>query len=534
MTFGETAMKNARSLFASLIVLATVFTVGVSAQNRNERDVRDALRSLTTSLDNFEYDLRYQMQSSSANSGDIQNAQDDIRDLKDDIRQFQDNFDRRRENRSDVENIVSSARNIHDMVISSGMNRRVTEGWDKVRQQIERIASNYQITPSWETSDNPQGVRDQNDMGGPAAITVGLSGTYDLDFDQSEKVDDVLASTSANASQRDELKDKLAAPGQIAIDIRGNQVTLASTTASPVTFTADGTEKTEQGSNGRNVRVRATLSGDSLTIASLGGDTDYTITLTSTNNGRVLKVSRRVTTDYLDQTVFVDSVYNKTDGVARLGIDTMNPNNGSGGGYSDNDSGTTVNNGGGAPTINTLPRIGTFIVANGTTVSGTLENDIDTKVSQNNDRFRLTVTSPEQYRGAVIDGHIAGINRSGRVTGRSVITFNFERITLKDGKAYDFAGSLQSATDLNGKIIKVDTEGTAKGGSQTKESVKRGGIGAGIGALIGAIAGGAKGAAIGAIIGGGAGGASTILTGREDLKLQKGSKLTILSSSPIR
>jgi len=526
-------MKNARSLFASLIVLATVFTVGVSAQNRNERDVRDALRSLTTNLDNFEYDLRYQMQSSSSNSGDIQNAQDDIRDLKDDIRQFQDNFERRRENRTDVENIVSSARNINDMVISGGMNRQITDGWDKVRRQIERIASNYQITPKWEEGDDPQGVRDQNDMGGPAAITVGLSGTYDLDFNQSEKVDDVLASVSTSNANREELKEKLAAPGQIAIDIRGNQVTLASTTATPVTFIADGREKSEQGPNGRMTRVKATLSGDSLTIASLGGDTDYTIVLTSTSNGRVLKVSRRITTDYLDQTVFVDSVYNKTDGVARLGIDTMNPTaNNSGGGYSDNDGGTTVNNGG-TPTIG-LPRTGTFIVANGTSVTGVLENEINTKVSQNNDRFKLTVTSPEQYRGAVIDGYISGVDRSGKVTGRSNITFNFERITLRDGKIYDFAGSLQSATDANGKVIKVDTEGTAKGGSQTKESVKRGGIGAGIGALIGAIAGGAKGAAIGAIIGGGAGAGSTVITGREDLRLEKGSKLTVMSSSPIR
>ena len=48
--------------------------------------------------------------------------------------------------------------------------------------------------------------------------------------------------------------------------------------------------------------------------------------------------------------------------VARLGIDTMNPTGNNSGGYSDNDNGTTVNNGSGAPTINTLPRIGTFIV----------------------------------------------------------------------------------------------------------------------------------------------------------------------------
>ncbi|HMT06448.1 MAG TPA: hypothetical protein PKA82_00485 [Pyrinomonadaceae bacterium] len=526
-------MNNARSFFASLMVLATVFTVGISAQSRNERDVRDALRALTTNLENFEYDLRYQLQSTSSSGNDVQQAQDDIRALRDNIRQFQDNFERRRENRSDVDAIISSARTIHDNVLKMNSNRRVSDGWSNVRKQIERIASNYNVTPDWDGDFNPQGVPDKNDMGGQPTITVGLSGTYDLDFERSEKVDEVLDSANVRGTLRDDLKEKLAAPGQIAIDIRGRQVTLASTTASPVTFMADGTEKTEQGANGRTIRLRATLSGDTLTVASLGGDTDYTITLTSASDGRVLKVSRRITTEGLDQTIFVDSTYNKTDGVARLGIDTSNPTN-TGGGYSDNDSGTTVSNGGGAPTISTLPRTGTFIVANGTTVTGTLENEINTKVSQNNDRFRLTVTSPEQYRGAVIDGYISGVDRSGKISGRSNITFNFERITLRDGKIYDFAGSLQSATDANGKVIKVDTEGTAKGGSQTKESVKRGGIGAGLGALIGAIAGGAKGAAIGAIIGGGAGAGSTVLTGREDLRLEKGSKLTVISSSPIR
>ncbi|HEY0428529.1 MAG TPA: YMGG-like glycine zipper-containing protein, partial [Pyrinomonadaceae bacterium] len=78
------------------------------------------------------------------------------------------------------------------------------------------------------------------------------------------------------------------------------------------------------------------------------------------------------------------------------------------------------------------------------------------------------------------------------------------------------------------------TEGEAKGDSQTKETVKRGGIGAGLGAIIGAIAGGGKGAAIGAIIGGGAGAGSVILTGKEELELKQGSSVTVEASSPNR
>ena len=146
----------------------------------------------------------------------------------------------------------------------------------------------------------------------------------------------------------------------------------------------------------------------------------------------------------------------------------------------------------------------------------------------------MTVQSPNEYRGAIIEGHISGIDRSGKVSGRSQVTFNFDRIRLRNGQTYDFAGFLQSATDQDGKTVKVGTEGDVKSDSQTKETVKRGGIGAGIGAIIGAIAGGGKGAAIGAIIGGGAGAGSVVLTGKEDVELKQGSTVTVQASSPIR
>jgi hypothetical protein len=126
------------------------------------------------------------------------------------------------------------------------------------------------------------------------------------------------------------------------------------------------------------------------------------------------------------------------------------------------------------------------------------------------------------------------VGRSGRVSGSSNVTFNFEKITLPGGQTYDFAGFLQSIKDQNGKTVKVDTEGTVRGDSQTRETAKRGGFGAGIGALIGVIAGGGTGAAVGAVIGGGIGAGSVIVQGRDDVKLMPGSIIMVQSSSPIR
>lgn len=105
---------------------------------------------------------------------------------------------------------------------------------------------------------------------------------------------------------------------------------------------------------------------------------------------------------------------------------------------------------------------------------------------------------------------------------------------MRNGQTYDFAGILETITDLNGKVVDINDEGQVKGDSQTKETVKRGGIGAGLGAIIGGILGGGKGAIIGATIGGGAGAGSVILDGKDDVNLEEGSTVTVQSTSPNR
>jgi len=579
-----------KQLAAVAAVLFLIFgTAGLAdAQRRNERQIRDLVRSLNAQIDDFQYGLDNQLRSTSQ-SQDIEGVQDSIRNLQTKVDDLEENLNNRKDNRDDIHAIIQAAKDVDAFLEANPQNQRIDKNWNAVRATINSLATNYGVVPDWDTrdpaySDNPNGqdgttitqtTRNGNrrttqttttqsgssvriipppgttnrptysrpaprtssppvNSNSNSASTNSLTGTYQIDSAHSEKVADVLSGSNVASDKRRDLESKLDAPEQIAIDIHGNEVTLASSKAPAVSFVADGSEKTEQ-SNGRTVRVKATLRGEELTITSLGGEVDYTVTFVADTNGRTLKVTRRITTDYLEETVFAESVYTKTADVAGLGI-AQGSDSDNNAGYSSNDPndrpGANSNDRPGTTSPAAQGRVGEFIVPSGTIVSGFLETSIDTKVTQNNDRFKLTVQSPDAFRGATIEGFVTGVGRSGRVSGRSNVTFNFETITLRNGERYDFAGYLQSLKDHTGKVVKIDPEGTVKGGSQSKQTAKRGGIGAGIGAIIGAIAGGGTGAAIGAVIGGGAGAGSVLVQGRDDLQLMKGSLITIQSTSP--
>ena len=543
-------MSRFRSVFAVYVTIGLMlcgFAAQTNAQRpRNEREIRNVVRNLASKVDDFRYSLGFGLKNSRVNDQDADAVENHLSALDGKIKDFEENLNQRRDNADDVTDILNAAKGINDFLTDNKVNNTVQKDWTSVRTLLDQLASNYNVSWNWTSGRNDNNSRTSNypTPNYPTSIesSYGLSGTYSLDTSKSEDTRDIIQNSGATTdAQRQDLESKLEAADQLAIEIRGTQVTLASSKAAPISFTADGRTKTEN-VGGRTIRVRAALRGQELTVSSLGGETDYTVTFTSLDNGKAMKVTRRITTDYLNQTVFAESFYTKTDAVARLDIN-QNPspnyptntddNDGNYSSNDPNDKGNTNYPSTNRPTT-TNTRTGNFIVPNGTMITGILENEITTKVSQNNDRFKMTVQSPNEYRGATIEGYITGINRSGKITGRSQITFNFERITLRDGQTYEFAGFLQNVTDTNGKIVKIDTEGTAKGDSQTKETVKRGGIGAGLGAIIGAIAGGGKGAAIGAIIGGSAGAGSVVLQGKDDLELKKGSMITVTASAPNR
>lgn len=533
---------------------------------RSERESRRIVQSLTAKIEDLRVKLANESSRAAASSSNNQNNEDlddRLQTLQQRVADFQNKLDRRRENAADVSIVLYAAKDADAAVnLNRSSSRTQNNDWTTIRELLDRLAANYNVARNRDGNRGDYGsANTTSDSRIPPAdrypprntsFNFTLTGTYRLDAARSEDTNVIADRAIDNSRARDnqnsrrDLQEKLEAPERIAVDVRGSQVSLASSRAAQITFAADGRDRTEQTANGRNLRVRSTVRGQELTVSSLGGDSDYTVVFTSIDNGRAMRVTRRITTDYLNQTVFAESIYTKIDAVARFDLnnDSNYPDDSgdaSGGGYSSSDSSDNragyPNNPNNYPNNYPAPvngRTGNFAVPNGTILTGTLQNEISTKISQNNDRFRINVTAPNQYRGAVIEGRISGLTRSGKVSGNSQITFNFETIRLPNNQNYDFAGFLQSVTDASGNNVKVDAEGAAKGDSQTKETVKRGGIGAGIGAIIGAIAGGGQGAAIGAIIGGGAGAGSVIVQGKNDLELKTGSSITVQSSSPIR
>ena len=531
-------MKSSRiklGLMMSVLGVLLAIAGQTSAQtNRNERQVSDNLRRLQSHMSTFRYDLQGTLRQMRTSSYEDINRS--LEGLENAIRQFNDDFRVKRDTSDGVYGMLREAREMDALLRSANFGDPVAYDWSRVRSVLDQLASNYRLTWDWNGDNNDSYSQPVSQTGGNFA--PGLGGSYRLNAAESDNAREVADRAVLIINQRDrerirtELEDKLTAPDSLTLDIRGQQVTITSSKGGQGTFTADGVDKYETVSGGGNVRVRATLRGDRLSIARVDRDNDYTVIFESIENGRRLRVTRRVTYESMSQTVLAESIYDKTSDVAQSG-GYNDP-----GTYSDSNPTNSPNSG---PNNNNYPnqypgtttgRQGNFIVPSGTIISATLENEITTKASQNNDRFRMTVQAPNEFRGAVIEGYISGVKRSGKLDGRAQLTFNFERIRLKNGETYEFAGYLQSITDANGELVKIDTEGVAKGDNQTKETAKRGGIGAVAGAIIGGVIGGVKGAVIGAVIGGGAGAGSVYVQGRGDLELKPVSAVTIQATGP--
>ncbi len=165
-------------------------------------------------------------------------------------------------------------------------------------------------------------------------------------------------------------------------------------------------------------------------------------------------------------------------------------------------------------------------IPRGTEMKIRLENEIDTKESKDGDKFTATVLTPSRYADATIEGHIAKIDKSGKLTGKTELALAFDRIRLKTGESAPMAAQVVKVYGED-SAKEVDEEGNVKSGSQGKTTAVRTGGGAALGAIIGGIAGGGKGAAIGAGIGAAAGAGSTYIQGSKKVKLESGTEILI-------
>jgi outer membrane lipoprotein SlyB len=172
-------------------------------------------------------------------------------------------------------------------------------------------------------------------------------------------------------------------------------------------------------------------------------------------------------------------------------------------------------------------------VPNGTELRIRLSTPITTKNGRVGDTFKATVVSPSTYEGLTVDGHLATLNKSGRVSGKTEVGLAFDTLTAQDGRQTRIDADLVKVYESE-NVKKVDEEGRIETGSRTKDSEVRGGVGAVAGAVLGGILGGGKGAVIGLILGGAAGVGSVYVEGDKDLILDPGTEMVIRTVSKER
>ncbi|MEP6925075.1 MAG: hypothetical protein ABI954_11470 [Pyrinomonadaceae bacterium] len=516
-------------------VLLYVTSWGAFAQTRpyrvSNRQISNLLATIERDSDAFRSAATNALDRSSWNGTRTEDEiQSYINDFENSTDALKSNFTDRRSVSADVTDVLNRAGNIDRFLQQYRLNTQVSTAWTRVRNDLNTLATYYNVRYDWTQSSNKYPT-DRYPTGNTNSAVNRLTGTYRLDISRSSDVQAEIdrATTGLNDNQRDRVgrqaSRRLEAPEELAIERNGRSITIASSKSPRVTLDADGRTISEQMPNGKTMNVTATIYGDQLTI-NYAGDrmNDFYVAFNpvrgnNRNEGDDLRVTRRIYLEGVNRQISVDSYYTKTSPTAQLDTIYRGDNNGNNGGNI-NDNRYPSNN-------------GNFTVPNGTQLTAVLQTDLDTRNSKEGDRFTMEVNSPSQYNGAIIEGKVGRVQRSGRVSGRAQLELDFETIRMRNGQTYNFEGFVQSARTANGDNVNIDNEGAVReGDNQTNKTVGRTAIGATLGAIIGAIAGGGSGAAIGAGVGAGAGAGSVILQGRDDLNLKSGTELTITASSP--
>lgn len=512
--------------------LVAIFTVillsaGASltqAQGQGYRGTFRAVRQLIVRIDNragvFSNNMRTALASNTYGTNREENIGNLVQEFDKSASRLRVQFDSRQSTTVQAQEVLNIASRIDRFMRRNPINAATQRDWTNLRLDLTQLARAYNV--AWPTlgrnnpGTTPNTIPAYPGSGQGQYGSNRLTGTYRLDATRSDDpraaADRATQSLAlgSRARVRDELTARLESPDQFAIDVRGRDVTIGSSRAPQISFTADGVERVETTGNGRTTRASATLNAEQLIISSTGDRAnEFNVTFNPIDNGSRLSVTRRVYVQGLSRPVVVQSVYERTADVARFDMNT-GPQ--------------------GYPTTTTS---GTdFIVPNGETLVAVLNDEVSTANAREGDRFTLTVRQPSNWEGATIEGRVSQVQRSGRVTGRSQMTLNFDSIRLRDGRSYRFAGILESVRTAQGDTVSIDNEGSVRDDNQTTKTVQRTAIGTAVGAIIGAIAGGGKGAAIGAIVGAGGGAGSVYVQGRDDLQLTRGTELTIRATGP--
>lgn len=523
-------MQN-KAIYSLLFAVSLLFSA-LSADAQNTRATNRQIQTLLTRIDTKTEVFRSEVQRRIVAQRRTNRGFDDsIRGSIDDLSNARRDLNRRVSSRNatsdDVEQVLSRAWNIDDYLKRNRLGGSADSQWASLRSDLQTLAGYYNVNFNWNRgSGYGSGTGSWSGSGSGSWNNGGswndgrggnfdsrITGTYRLNSAQSDDISAVLDRElrTINSNNRDRMRRNLErrfnSPNELAIEKRGQTVTIASDMAAAVTVQADGRSVSETTDRGRTITTTTTATREAVTIATSGDRAnDFSISFQPDGRDR-LRVTKQLFLENQNRTVSVTSVYDKSSNTAQWPNVVDRPNwNGNAGN-------------------------GQFYIPNGTQINAVLRNKISSKESQVGDRFSMEITSPSQYQGAVIEGVLTEAKSSGRVSGRANLNLEFDTVRF-NGRTYSFGGIIDSARASNGDSITINNEGSIRDNNQTTKTVTRAGIGAAVGALIGAIAGGGSGAAIGAGVGAGAGAGSVLIQGRDNLIMDQGSTFTITATAP--
>lgn len=171
---------------------------------------------------------------------------------------------------------------------------------------------------------------------------------------------------------------------------------------------------------------------------------------------------------------------------------------------------------------------GVMVIAKDTELILELQDELSTARSRVGDKFTAKIVSPAEISGAIIEGRISKIQKSGRLKRRSEISMSFDRIVLSENRWGNFSGILTEVLPVRGdNVRRVDNEGAAVSKSTLKNDTIKVGSSTGTGAAVGLVAGGPVGAAVGAGVGAAFGVGAVVIERGRDIRLNVNQQLRI-------
>jgi hypothetical protein len=291
----------------------------------NDQQVGQLLKRTKKNADQFRHSLDRALDRSRIDgSREDDNINQFVRDFAETTNHLSDHFDRRQVVTNDVEDVLRRGVSIDRFMQRHQLAVQAESDWLTVRRDLDELAGAYNVAWNWS---NPRDTGDERNTG----VYHRLTGTYQLERgrgdDPGQAAEQATRTLPSNQRQGayQRLMNRLNAPETIAIDRNKNSVTMASSRGQRVTFEADGHVRTEQGSAGRTVNTRATLYGDQLVVTTTGNrGNDFAVTFEPIDNGRNLRVTRRIFDDSLRQPVTVQSFYRKSSDEALWDIYSTN------------------------------------------------------------------------------------------------------------------------------------------------------------------------------------------------------------------